>query len=65
MSKRTFELTYDQIEQIFVEEIEWQLHYIDGEIANFKSGVFVHQGDIDRYLEDRVALKRVLGMYKA
>lgn len=64
MSKRTFELTYDQIDQIVVEELKWQQKYFEDELENFYTKKkFVHPEDAQTYIEDLAAVKRLLRMY--
>jgi hypothetical protein len=61
MSKKTIELTYDQIDKIVVEELEWQKAYFEEELKNFYTGAkFVHPEDAETHIEDLAAVKRLL-----
>lgn len=64
MNKRTFDLTYDQIDKIVVEELEWQKAYLEEELKNFYTGAkFVHPEDAENHIEDLASVKRTLRMY--
>jgi hypothetical protein len=63
MSKRTVELSYDMIDKIMVEELEWQLNYLKDEISKHAKGGWVHPDDLEQYIQDYAATKRVLERY--
>lgn len=63
MSKRTVELSYDMIDKIMVEELEWQLNYFKDEIIKHAQGGWVHPDDLDAFIQDYAATKRVLERY--
>jgi hypothetical protein len=51
------------IDKIMVEELEWQLNYLKDEISKHAKGGWVHPDDLEQYIQDYAATKRVLERY--
>lgn len=64
MSEVTVKLDHDTVDNIVVQELEWQLKYFKDEIIKHAKGGWLHPDDLEAYIEDYIAMKRVLGRYK-
>lgn len=63
MSKVIVELGYDTVDSIIVQELETQLQYFKDEIIKHAQGGWVHPDDLDAFIQDYAATKRVLERY--
>jgi len=64
MSKVIVELGYDTIDSVIVQELESQIKYFQDEIIKHAKGGWVHPEDLETYILDYAAMKRVLERYK-
>jgi hypothetical protein len=63
MSKVIVELGHDTVDSIIVQELEWQLNYFKDEIIKHAQGGGVHPSDLEDFILDYAATKRVLERY--
>lgn len=65
MRKVIVELGFDTVDSIIVQELENQIKYFQEEITKYAHGGWVHPEDLETYILDYAAMKRVLERYKA
>lgn len=63
MSKVIVELGYDTVDSIITQELESQLQYFKDEIIKHAKGGFLLPGDLEDFILDYAATKRVLERY--
>jgi hypothetical protein len=63
MSNVVVELGHDTVDSIIVQELEWQLNYFKDEIIKHAQGGWVHPHDLEQFIQDYAATKRVLERY--
>jgi hypothetical protein len=63
MANVIVEIDDDMVESIIVQELEWQLKYFKDEIIKHAKGGFLLPGDLEDFILDYAATKRVLERY--
>lgn len=63
MSKVIVELGHDTVDSIIVQELEMQLQYFKDEIIKHAQGGFLLSSDLEDFILDYAATKRVLERY--
>ena len=63
MSKVMVELDHDTVDSIIVQELEWKLNYFKDEIIKHAKGDFLLPSDLEDFILDYAATKRVLERY--